>query len=75
MRVVLLLVVLVVIGMTLAQWLGGKPPTQAVSGNAPGSVAVPKAPTRPQDVKRFEQDINRFIQEAARQRANQENTQ
>ena len=75
MRVVLLLVVLAVIGMSLARWLGGKPPAPAVPGDTPNSAALPAVPTRPQDVKKFEQDINRFIQDAAKQRTDKENTQ
>lgn len=71
MRVVLLLVVLAVIGITLVQWLGNKPPVQVPPREA-SDRAPPPVPTRPQDLKGFEQDINRFMQDAAKQRTGQE---
>ena len=67
MRIVLLLVVLAVIGLTLARWLGQPPPTSRVAPPAE-STAAPAVPTRPQELKKFEQDLNRFMQDAASQR-------
>lgn len=72
MRVVLLLLVLAVIGVTLVRWLNNEPPAPAPPQNAPNGVVVPAAPTRLQDIKAFEQDINRFMQDAAERRARQE---
>ena len=66
-RILLLLVVLAVIGLTLARWLGQPPPTMRVPPPA-DSTATPAAPTRPQDLKAFEQDLNRLMQDAASQR-------
>ena len=66
MRIVLLLIVLAVIGLTLARWLG-QSPTSRVAPPA-DSTAAPAVPTRPQDLKKFEQDLNRFMQDAASQR-------
>ncbi|MDS4068723.1 MAG: hypothetical protein RKO24_03800 [Candidatus Competibacter sp.] len=71
MRVVLLLLVLAVIGLTLAKLLGGKPPAPATPREA-SDRALPAVPTRPQDLKGFERDMNRFIQDAATERANRE---
>ena len=73
MRVVLLLLVLAAIGLSLAQWLGDKPPNPASSQEAFMSdrVAPPAVPTRPQDLKGFEKDMNRFIQDAATEQARQ----
>ena len=68
MRIVLLLVVLAVIGLTLARWLGQPPPTSPVPPPAESAAAAPAVPTRPQDLKQFEQDLNRFMQDAASQR-------
>ena len=73
MRILLLLVVLAVIGLTLARWLGQPPkpaptPAEATTTAAP---AVPAVPTRPQELKQFEQDLNRFLQDAATQRGRQ----
>ena len=67
MRIVLLLIVLAVIGLTLARWLGQPPPTSHVPPPA-DSTATPAVPTRPQELKKFEQDLNRFMQDAASQR-------
>ena len=67
MRIVLLLIVLAVIGLTLARWLG-QPPKTAPVPPAATTPAAPAAPTRPQDLKAFEQDVNRFMQDAASQR-------
>jgi hypothetical protein len=67
MRIVLLLIVLAVIGLTLARWLGEKPVASRVPPEA-AATAAPAVPTRPQDLKAFEQDLNRFMQDAASQR-------
>jgi hypothetical protein len=69
MRILLLLVVLAIIGLTLARWLG-QPPASRVPPEAT-TTAVPVVPTRPQELKKFEQDINRFLQDAATQRGRQ----
>ena len=70
MRIVLLLIVLAVIGLTLAHWLG-QPPRTAPVPPAAATATAPAAPTRPQDLKKFEQDLNRFMQDAATQRSRQ----
>lgn len=69
MRIVLLLVVLAVIGLTLARWLGQPPRTAPAPPEA--AATAPAVPTRPQDLKKFEQDLNRFMQDAASQRRHQ----
>jgi hypothetical protein len=71
MRLVLLLVVVAIIGITLSHWLKQQPATAVISPQA-GTLPTPAVPTRPQDVKKFEQDINRFMQDAAKQRSQQE---
>lgn len=72
MRILLLLIVLAVIGLTLARQMSEKPATARVS-SAPteSSATTPTVPTRPQELKKFEQDLNRFIQDAATQRDRQ----
>ena len=65
MRIVLLLIVLAIIGLTLARWLGQPPRTAPAP---PEAATAPAMPTRPQDLKKFEQDLNRFMQDAASQR-------
>ena len=66
MRIVLLLIVLAIIGLTLARWLGQPPRTAPAPPEA--AATAPAVPTRPQDQKKFEQDLNRFMQDAASQR-------
>ena len=66
MRIVLL-VVLAVIGLTLARWPGQSPPAARIPPPV-DSTAAPAVPTRPQELKQFEQDLNRFMQDAASQR-------
>ena len=63
----LLLLVLTVVGLTLARWLGQPPPTSRVAPPT-DSTAAPAVPTRPQELTKFEQDLNRFLQDAASQR-------
>jgi hypothetical protein len=67
MRVLLLLVVLAISGLTLARWLGEMPTAARVPPEA-AATPTPAVPTRPQDLKPFERDINRFMQDAATQR-------
>ncbi len=68
MRIVILLIVLAIIGLTVTKWLGRPVPTPAVSQTLPDRAAPPAVPTRPEDLKNFEKDLNRFMQDAARQR-------
>ena len=70
MRIVLLLIVLAIIGLILARWLGQPPLTSHVPPPA-DSTAAPTVPTRPQELQKFEQDLNRFMQDAASQRRRQ----
>ncbi len=67
MRLLLLLVVLAIIGLTLARWLGQPPLTTHVPPPL-DSTTTPAVPTRPQDLKKFEQDLNRLMQDTATQR-------
>ncbi|MFZ4790753.1 MAG: hypothetical protein ACOYMW_07665 [Candidatus Competibacteraceae bacterium] len=72
MQIVLLLVVLAIIGLVTVQWMGGKQPAPPPPPPASSQVAPPPTvPTRPQDLKAFEQDMNRFMQDTATQRDRQ----
>ena len=65
MQYVLLLIVVAVIGFAIVKQLDKPelPPEPAVSSeNAP-----PAVPTRPQDVEQFGQDMNQFVQDAAKE--------
>jgi hypothetical protein len=68
MRIVMLLVVLAIMGMTLVQWLGHKPSPTVVASETGDHAVAPSVPTRPEDLKKFEKDINQFMQDAARKR-------
>ena len=65
MRIVLLLIVLAVIGLTLARWLGQPHRTAPAP---PETTAAPAVSARLQGLKAFEQELNRFMQAAARPR-------
>jgi len=71
-RLLLLLIVLTIIGLTLTRWLGEKPEAARVPPEAADSSGAPAVPTRPQELKKFEQDLQRFMQDAATQRRGQE---
>jgi hypothetical protein len=71
MRIVLLLIAAAVLGLTLTRWLGEPPTTMRLPPDAAESAAASAVPTRPQDLKQFEQDLDRFLQDAATQRGRQ----
>jgi hypothetical protein len=72
MRIVLLLVVVAIIGIAIGQLLSRKPPEPVATHSAASGPAPPTVPTRPQDVKTFEQDMGRFMQDAAKQQGNKD---
>ncbi|MBK7543365.1 MAG: hypothetical protein IPP10_16655 [Candidatus Competibacteraceae bacterium] len=72
MRVLLLLVVVAVMGLSLMQWLDRKAPVLVAPEPTPSTLTAPAIPTRPQDVKAFSQNLDRFMQDAATRRAGQD---
>lgn len=68
MRIVLLLIAAAVVGLTLTRWLGEPSAPARVPPDAAESAPAPAVPTRPQDLKKFGQDLDRFMQDAASQR-------
>ena len=69
------LAVLTIIGLISGQWLSGKQPAPPAPLPTPANPAtVPVVPTRPQDLKPFEQDLNRFMQDAAAKPDRQDHT-
>ena len=74
MRLVVLLLALLVVGLLVARQLGGGAPAQVQKQEAISDVAVPAmptVPTRPQDVPKFEQQVEGYVNELAAERAKQ----
>ena len=68
MRIVILLIVVAITGMTLVQWLSHNPSTRVIFQQGPDRAAPLATPTQPTDLKAFEKDLNRLMQDADRQR-------
>lgn len=70
MRMIFLLVALLIIALLLTRQIGGppapEPATTSLQANPP-----PKVPTRPQDVQRFGEDMDKFVQDSAERRKKQ----
>ena len=69
MRLVGILIVLAIIGLLVKQQLdsgSGSDGYESISTDS--GVAVPKVPTAPGDVKKFESEMNEFMQDAAKTR-------
>lgn len=71
MRFVLLLIVLLVIGLLVNRQLGDPGSTEAMVSEPSAEMAVPNIPTKPQDVPKFEQDMDAFMKANAAERARQ----
>lgn len=70
MKLISLLIALLIIGLLIKGQLNSSSTAQQDIIND-GNIAAPKIPTAPQDVKKFEQDINAFMLDTADQRAKQ----
>jgi len=76
MRILLLLVVVAIMGLSLSKWLGHPSPppispaeTHSLSpAETHSRFTPPPAPTRPQAVQGFAKDLDRFMQDTAAQR-------
>lgn len=66
MRMLILLIALAIIGLIIAQQLAGPAEKPAAPTDSPAT--APEVPTRPQELRGFERDINRFVQESAQTR-------
>lgn len=74
MRMVVLLLALLVVGLLVARQLGGGAPAQVQKQEAMSDVAVPAmpaVPTRPQDVPKFEQQVEGYVNDLAAERVKQ----
>lgn len=71
MRLIVILLALAVVGLLAAKQLQRPPLEPSRVGLEGGMPGVPVVPQRPQDLQRFEQDMNRFVDETARERQRQ----
>lgn len=74
MRMVALLLALLVVGLLVARQLDGGAPAQVQKPEAISDVAVPAVPvvpSRPQDVPKFEQQVEGYVNDLAAERAKQ----
>lgn len=68
MKMISLLLALLIVGYLVLQQIN-KPATESsTAGNSPTELAPPKVPQRTQDVPKFEQDINQFMDDAKAKR-------
>ncbi len=68
MRILLLLVVVAIMGLSLSKWLGHPSPPPISPAETHSRFTPPPAPTRPQAVQGFAKDLDRFMQDTAAQR-------
>ena len=70
MRLIGVLIVLAIIGLLVKQQLGsGSSSDRYESIPANENVSTPSVPNAPGDVKKFESEMNEFMQDAAKNRA------
>ena len=68
MKVILLLAAVLVVGLLVTQQLNKGKETSAEQAEEMGADKLPKVPTNPGDVPKFEDDMKKFMEdEAARQ--------
>jgi len=71
MRIISLLITLLIIGFLINQQMSSKSSSQRSIDDffdAQG-ISAPKTPTSPEEVKIFEKEINKFMQDSALERA------
>lgn len=71
MRMIVVLLALLVVGLLVARQLGDGPPAQVEKPAAVSDVTVPAMPTRPQDVREFERQVEGYVNDLAAERAKQ----
>lgn len=73
MRIIVILLALLAVGFLISRQLDtGSGSTAEIEKAAEGAgMDVPRVPSRPQDVQGFEQDMNKFMNDAAAERAKQ----
>lgn len=67
MRMIVLLVALLLVALLVARQIGTGPPAPQVDQTRENRPS-PQTPTRPQDVRRFSKDMDRFMRDSAQRR-------
>lgn len=72
MKLIVLLAAVLIVGLLFLQQLDKEPsPPENVVGNNPAAPEAPRVPTNPEELKTFENDINQFMDDAAKKRMEQ----
>lgn len=71
MRMIVVLLALLVVGLLVVRQLGGGSPAKVEKPAAVSDVAVPVVPTRPEDVREFERQVEGYVNDLAAERAKQ----
>lgn len=64
MKLISMLLALLIIGYLILQQIYNPAATDAGEQTSYDSLEPPKVPTRPQDVQKFDQDINQFVNDS-----------
>ncbi len=73
MKFISLIITVIVIGLIAKQQLTSNKDPKVTTSN--DEVSIPKVPTAPEDVKKFEKDMNAFMLNANKQRNEELNNQ
>ncbi|TVZ40960.1 hypothetical protein P886_0296 [Alteromonadaceae bacterium 2753L.S.0a.02] len=68
MRLIILLLAVVIIGLIVSKQLSSGKPQDSGQTDTTSSIDTPKVPSAPQDVPKFEKQINEFMIDAAAER-------
>lgn len=72
MKLIVLLAAVLIVGLLFLQQLDNEPsPPENVVDNNPAAPEAPRVPTNPEELKTFENDINQFMDDAAKKRMEQ----
>lgn len=72
MKLIVLLAAVLIVGLLFLQQLDNEPsPPENAVGNNSAAPEAPRVPTNPEELKTFENDINQFMDDAAKKRMEQ----
>ena len=73
MRLILLLIALTIVGLLVKQQLTSSSSNDKYENViSDENLSTPKVPSSPQDINKFENDMNDFLQDAAKNRARED---